>query len=394
MTMRGRVLVADSDLNGRGMTAEILQDAGYEVDTAGSGARALTRCESFQPHVVLLGLDLPGIAHEQLLPRILGAPVAPAVVVLHAPDDLGLAIAARHRGATDRLAVPVHDDTLLLVVERALGRVSLRREAELLRRNTGRPPAARDATTVAPAMLRLLATVEQFELLRPAVLISGEAGTGKSLIADLVAQRWRDHGWRGEPVFIEEVAALSLELQRVLLERLERLERGDGTRVVAMTRVDLGAAVIAGTFSEELLAALSAIHLRVPPLRERLADLPLLALALLDSHARLAGTRPNPLSAGACERLAAYAWPGNVRELTHVIASAIDRAGPGLIDAHHLPATFDGVKVAWMPGTSLADLEQHAILRTLAAVDGSIPRASEILGISVRTIRYRLNRYR
>jgi len=295
------------------------------------------------------------------------------------------------------------------------------------------------AVIVSGPMRRLLEFVARAARARASVLITGETGSGKELIARAVheyspraGRPWIDLNCAALPellieselfgyekgafsgalspkpgmfelahtgsVFLDEVSELSPRMQVKLLRVLDGAPyyRLGGTRkvsvdvrVIAASNQDLEQATAAGTFRRDLYHRLAQLHIRVPPLRERPEDVAPLARFFLAQQAQ---QEPRPLrfSAEALDALARYAWPGNVRELRNVVVQAAVLAEEGLIEMNHLPVP---VRAAPPKVVRLDDLEREAILRVLAETEGQHQRAAEILGISLRTLGRKLKAY-
>ena len=212
----------------------------------------------------------------------------------------------------------------------------------------------------------------------------------------------------GGTLLLDEVGEISpatqVKLLRVLQEREFERVGGNETihvdvRVIAATHRDLKQMVAQGTFREDLFYRLNVINLRLPPLRERVTDIPLLVEHFLERFAAVDGKPVQAVSSAALERLLRYSWPGNVREVENVIQGAIVLADGDFIEPRHLPPEIAGTPLAsdglpTVPGASILDFERYAILKTLEATGGSTSKTAAILGISVRKIQYRLLQYR
>jgi DNA-binding NtrC family response regulator len=299
-----------------------------------------------------------------------------------------------------------------------------------------------------PCLERLRRTIEQVAPTQVTVLLSGEAGTGKELAAaaihalsprarrpllrvhcaalaetaleselfghepgafpGAVARReGRFEKADGSTLLLDEVSALpdsaQVKLLRFLQERAFERVGGHETlrsnvRVIASTRCNLREEVAAGRFREDLFYRLGIVHLELPPLRGRRSDIRLLAMKLLAQLAEQHGRAVDGFTPDALEMLLAYPWPGNVRELEHAIERAVVLTRERWIEPEHLEPALGGrppgVFAAQIPGSTLAEIERVAILRTLEAVGGSTSRAAAMLGISTRKIQYRIREYR
>jgi DNA-binding NtrC family response regulator len=443
-----RILVVDDEPSARTGLARLLTEEGFEVSTAGDGEAAIEAYDQHAPEVVVTDLKMPGMDGMALMKKLHELEPSLPVVVVTAFGEVSAAVAAMRAGADDFLTKPIDVDALLVSLDRALQRRDLRLEAENLRRqvrdkNEG---GLEGLVGASPAMQRVYATARQVASSRATALVTGESGTGKgelaraihlmstrakkpfvtlqcaSLAESLLESELFGHERgaftgadrqrvgrieqaNGGTLFLDEVGeippALQVKLLRVLQER--ELERVGGNqtikidvRVVAATNRDLAADVKSGRFREDLYYRLRVIQIEMPALRERGGDVMALAHHFLarfaeENHRRIVG-----FTDAARTRLLSHRWPGNVRELENAIERAVVLSSGERIDLGDLPPdlvdTTPGVGIA-IPGSTMAEIERHAILRTLEAKDWSTTRAAEALDISVRTIQYRLAEY-
>jgi DNA-binding NtrC family response regulator len=440
MTPGPRILIVDDDRAFRLSTAALLRDDGYDAVAVGDGAAAVRVLQQQRFDLMLLDVRLPGTdgLHVVEALRLWGDAIP--ILMISGFGTVQTAVDALHLGADDFLTKPVEPDALSA------------RIAELLER---RPGVRADASTGFAGMVgRTRAMRDVFDAIRrvapmdTTVLITGETGTGKELVARAV----HDHSARAEgpflavncaalaeglleselfghvrgaftgavadkpglfeaandgTLFLDEIGDMSLGLQQRLLRVLQEREvRRVGAvrnvtvnvRVVAATRRDLHAAVAEGQFREDLYYRLNVFPITLPPLRERAADIPLLVERAL---AGLRSARPRiSCSPLAVRALRAYGWPGNVRELFSVLESAVIRADDDRIEAQHLPRqvrecvegggtpTADRYRTAETP----AD-ECTAIRAALDAAAGSRARAAELLGMGRTTLWRKMKHY-
>ena len=444
--MSARILVVDDVANARTALAELLRHEGYEVETASDGLDAIARFDAFSPRVVITDLQMPGMDGIALVKYLRGTEDPPSVVVVTAFAAVDTAIEAMRAGAEDYLTKPVSFDALLVVLHKVLENDALRREARQLRERLRERKSPSDIIGTSPAMQRMFEIIDQVAPSRATVLITGETGTGKELVASAIHQRsprasgpfvkldcaaladslleselfghekgaftgatamkqGRLELAAGGTLFLDEIGDISPTIQVKLLRFLQEheLERVGGgkpihvdVRIIAATHRDLEEEVARGRFREDLYYRLDVVVVTTPPLRDRRSDIPALARHFLDHYAKLDNRRVDSISPQALQLLVAYAWPGNVRELEHAIERALVLAKGTEIEARHLPASVgpDGVTgVPPVPGSKLAALERYAILETMKAVGGSTSKAALMLGISPRTIQYRLHEY-
>jgi DNA-binding NtrC family response regulator len=433
-----RLLVVDDDHAFRRSTAALLRADGYDVDVAGDASAAVQAMRSQPYDLILLDLRMPGIDGIQLVEtlRIWGESVP--VLMISGYGTVESAVRAMHVGTDDFLTKPVEPEVLSA------------RVAELLER---RPIPTRDDAAVGgivgrtPPMRELFAAMRRVAPQDTTVLVTGETGTGKELVARALHRLSARSGApfiavncaafsegvleselfghvrgaftgaireragvfesaHGGTIFLDEVGEMSLGVQQRLLRVLQEREvtrvgasrpvRVD-VRVVAATNRDLTSAVAAGTFRQDLYYRLAVFPLAIPPLRDRRADVPLLvAHALERLRDRVSG---NTLSCSsfAIRILRGHDWPGNVRELMSVVERAAVDAGFGRIEAQHLPAELrqaaDVGGESRYRGASSRDDERDAIVAALDQTGGVVTRAAELLGMGRTTLWRKLKQY-
>jgi two-component system response regulator HydG len=443
-----RLLVVDDDASIRSGLRQLLEGHGYQVDTAEDGKAALERITEVPPDVVITDLDMPRMSGMELLKELHERDSELQVIVATSAVELSSAITAMRAGAADYITKPIDLDALLVAVERAIEHRDVRIENENLRRQVREKSGdgVQGLLGASPVMQRVYRVARQVAPSRATVLITGESGTGKGELARTIhalspradkpfvavhcaslaetlleselfghergaftgAERRRigrfEQANQGT-IFLDEVGEIPPSIQVKLLTVLQdrKFERVGGNesvqtdvRILAATNRDLAADVAAGRFREDLYYRLNVVQVEMPPLRLRAGDVLTLAEHFLqrfqlENHKQIAG-----FSDRAKTKLRTYRWPGNVRELENAIERAVVMCDGTQIDDEHLPRggtnvqSLDGVEI---PGTTMAELEKYAILRTLESVEGSTVRAAEILDISTRTIQYRLHEY-
>jgi DNA-binding NtrC family response regulator len=446
---RGRVLIVDDEANARTALAELVRDEGYAVETAADGFKALPKLTEQAPHVLLTDLKMPGMDGLELMRKARELDPDIAVIVMTAHGAVETAVDAMRQGASDYLTKPLNIDELLIVIDRVLERSRLVAETGRLRERLAERNRIDSIVGSSPPMLKVFETIMQVAPSRASVLITGESGTGKELVAAAVhehsnrasgpfvklhcaalaetlleselfghekgsftgAANRRDGRFQqadGGTLFLDEIGEISPAIQVKLLRFLQEreFERVGGNqtvrvdvRVVAATNRDLPKLVKEGKFREDLFYRLNVVAIEMPPLRVRPSDVSLLAIRFLRKYAEENGKSIDGFSNDALAALGQYAWPGNVRELENAIERAVvvcrgkeiglSDLSPNITQSSgHAP---DGMPQ--IPGTTLAELERFAILRTLEHTGGSTSRAADILGISARTIQYRLHEY-
>ena len=447
MARTGRILVVDDEVNARTALAELLRDEGYEVETAADAFKGLGKYESFAPHVVVTDLKMPGMDGIELVKKIRGSEDPAAVVVMTAFGAVSSAVDAMRAGAAEYLTKPLNFDELLVVLDKVFEQQELRRETRQLRQRVRDRVAPGNIVGSSPPMQRVFEVVDQVAPSRATVLITGESGTGKELVANALHQRSarangpfvklhcaalaeslleselfghekgsftgamarKDGRFQladGGTLFLDEIGEISPAIQVKLLRFLQEheFERVGGNqtikvdvRVIAATNRDLADLVAKGKFREDLFYRLNVVSLEMPPLRDRRTDIPALAKFFLDRYVTENAKSIDAFTSEALERLAAYDWPGNVRELENAVERAVVLCNTPVIEARHLPPSVQPrttpAGMPSIPGASMSDIERYAILETLKSTGGSTSKAADILGISVRTIQYRLHQY-
>ncbi|NVB79867.1 MAG: sigma-54-dependent Fis family transcriptional regulator [Kofleriaceae bacterium] len=447
MARTGRILVVDDEANARTALAELLRDEGYEVETAADAFKALGKFESFSPHVVITDLKMPGMDGIDLVKKVRAADESVGVIVMTAFGAVESAIEAMRAGAAEYLTKPVNFDELLVVMTKVLEQQELRRETRQLRQRIRDRVAPGNIVGQSPPMQRVFEVVDQVAPSRATVLITGESGTGKELVANAIHQRSprasgpfvklhcaalaeslleselfghekgsftgamarKDGRFSladGGTLFLDEIGEISPAIQVKLLRFLQEheFERVGGTqtlkvdvRVIAATNRKLEEEVAKGRFREDLYYRLNVVAIEMPPLRDRRSDVPVLAKFFLDRYAKENGKELATFSPQTMELMMAYDWPGNVRELENAVERAVVLATGSQIEPANLPANirprFTPQGMPPIPGSTLVELERYAIMETLKATGGSTSKAAEMLGISVRTIQYRMHQY-
>jgi DNA-binding NtrC family response regulator len=446
--MDTKLLLIGSEARAQRALAAVLTGRGYVVATA-SDADAARRGFEQAPDLIVLDWHLPGNGAPQLLQDARRQlPEAP-VVVLVDPGAAG-AVEALRQGAFAYLTTPVPAEGLVLTVQRGGEQAELKRQVRRLQQQADERWCLQNLVGTSPALRRVCAQVQELAAGRGPVLLFGEVGTGKELLARLlhqlsprkagpfvvlsagtlpkdrveaelfgqVRERWHGPGERrnGKVVrahhgtlFLDDVGELELAAQDRLLQLLTaRRVRGAGAdhdqevdvRLIAATRRDLRPLVEQGRFRAELHRALAGDLVVLPPLRERREDIPGLAAAFL-RELHNGDDRPLPrLTSTALEVLEHYGWPENVRELRGVVENLVMLAPPReVIDVADLPARFQTVNgVTETTGTlgadmKLEELERVAIQHCLMRTAGSRQRTAELLGISTRTLLRKINEY-
>ena len=441
--------MVDDEADASAALADLLRDRGYLVETARDGFKALPKLKEFAPDLLLTDLRMPGMDGVSLMRRARELDPDTVAIVMTAYGALDTAMDAMRQGAIDYVTKPIHFEELLRVIEPVLERRRVRRASGGTAEPVPEPDRLDDLVGSSPPMREVFETVKQVAPSRASVLITGESGTGKELIAAAihrhstraggpfvrlhcaalaetlleselfghergaftgaaVRREGRFQQADGGTLFLDEIGEISpstqIKLLRFLQEREFERVGGNQTirvdlRIVAATNRDLRASVREGRFREDLFYRINVVSIEVPPLREREGDVPLLASYFLDKYAAQNGKRILGFTTEAMNRILRYSWPGNVRELENAIERAVVVCRESELRGDDLPPitrpATPPVRDASppVPGSTLAEIERHAILTTLESTGGCTSRAAAILGISPRTIQYRLREY-
>lgn len=449
--MPPRILVVEDDAASRKGLQELLTAWGYDVSAADDGAEALERAAVEPPDVVISDLVMPGLHGMELLAVLNRDYPATVVIVLTGQGSIESAVQAMKDGAYDYLTKPVDLARLRVLIEKAMERTETLREVRLLRRQLRHRGVFGRLVAGTPPMMEI---TRQLDLVGPTdatVLIVGESGTGKELVARTIhelsprrdgpfvalncaaipetlleseifghekgaftgAAERRQGCFEladGGTLFLDEVAemqsATQVKFLRVLQEgRFRRLggktEIQVKVRVIAATNKDPLRAVQEGALRQDLYYRLNVFALVVPALAERMGDLEELVQAFLDEFNERHERAVRGLDEAALAALRRYRWPGNIRELRNVIERAVIVCQGDLIGIGHLPAPLapaaappdDGAAMTLSIGTTVEEAERQLILRTLAHTENNKTRAAEILGISLKTLHNKLNKY-
>jgi len=445
-----RVLVADDQPDVREALRLLLKGEGYRIEEATSPAGILAALESQDFDVALIDLNYArdttsGQEGLELLPRILALDSMLPVVVMTAWGSVEVAVEAMRRGARDFIQKPWENARLLAIIRtqvelhRALRR-SQRLEAENdLLRDAGLPRMIAESSAMKP-VLELIARVGPSDA---NVLVTGEHGTGKEVAArtlhalsrraskpmvtvnagglsegvfeselfghvrgaftDARADRvGRFELADGSTLFLDEIANVPLNLQAKLLRVLETGEmervgssktRAVDVRIISATNSNLAEEVATGRFREDLLFRLNTIEMRLPPLRDRREDIPLLATHFLMQYSRRYGKTLASFDAAAMQALLDHPWPGNIRELDHTIERAVLLAQDNAVRSSDLALRAGREGAPRIEEMTLEEVERHLIQKALARFDGNVSHAAKSLGLSRSGLYRRLQKY-
>jgi DNA-binding NtrC family response regulator len=449
--MSGRVLIVDDDQS----TCELLDDAlrrrGFDTLSHMSATEGLAALAAGDFDVVLTDLNMHGMNGIELCTRIVASRPDMPVIVVTAFGSMETAVAAIRAGAYDFITKPFEMDAIELTLQRALQQRALREEVKRLRSALDQSRRFDDLLGTSAAMREVFELMERIAAAEATVLITGETGTGKEIVARALHRRSRRHDGpfvsvncaampealleselfghvrgaftdarterrglflhaSGGTLFLDEIGDMPLSLQPKVLRALQEhtirpvgsdQEVACDVRIVAATNHDLDAAVEEGRFRADLYFRVNVLHIDLPPLRARGSDVLLLAQHFLERCAARADKHTLSLSAAVAEKLLAYTWPGNVRELENCIERAVALSRYNQIMVEDLPqrirnhAATDVIVAGTDPSelVSMEEVERRYILRVLEAVGGNKTLAAQVLGFDRKTLYRKLERY-
>lgn len=415
-----------------------LSDEGFDVDATDNGIKTMELLEKDEYDVLLLDLNMPGLNGMDVLKKIKDIEIPTEVIILTAHATVSTAVDAMKLGAYDYLTKPFKVEVLIAVIEKAYEKKKLLSENLLLKSQIKRHSETQSIITKSPIMFEILETIKKVAVSDLPVLICGESGVGKELVAKAI----HDVSNRVEGPFIpincgaipetmleseifghekgaftgaytrklglleianngtfllDEIGELSSQLQGKLLRVIETKSffRVGGTKeirvdvkFVSATNKDLKKEVEAGNFRTDLYYRISALTLRIPPLRERKEDIPLLVEHTIKNNTAFKNKK---LTKKAISILSGYTWPGNVRELQNVIHRALLLSKNDVIGPEDLPADLTADHK--IPTKRLEDIEREHILKVLREADGQKGKAAEILDVDPKTLYRKLSAY-
>jgi DNA-binding NtrC family response regulator len=440
--MSKRILIVDDDGPMRSFLCTVLGEEGYRLEEARNGTEGLALLSASDFDLVITDLRMPGLSGLDLVREGKKARPEALWVVITAFGSIGNAVEAMRSGASDYLTKPLRDpDELRHVVRRVLREAESERKIHLLSEELGRQFPSAETIFLGEKMAQVRKLVQGVAPSEATVLISGQSGTGKELIARTIhnlcprregsfipvhcaalaenlleselfghergaftgavaARKGRFELADGGTIFLDEVGEISPSIQVKLLRVLQEreFERVGGTksisvdvRIIAATNRDLKEDVAAGRYREDLYYRLNVFPIILPPLADRREAILPLADYFLKKFAVASGKTIDRFTAGARAAMEKYRWPGNVRELQNVIERAVILS-QGEIDVWHLNLEQQVAPVV-SDGSILKENERETIGKILAEVGGNRKRAAHLLGISLRTLQYRIKEF-
>ncbi len=447
-----RVLVVEDEENLRLVLKTFLRRHDYEVEVAEDGEQALPMIDGFGPDFIITDVRMPRMGGMDLLAALEAKGSDATVIVMSAYGSHDIALEAMHAGAYDYVSKPFKPDEILLCLRKAEEREALRRENRALKNEIQKGANFENILARAPQMEAIFRIITKVSDFKTTVLITGESGVGKELVAKAVHSRSPRRGGQfvavncgaipenlleselfghkrgaftdavtdrrglfeeanGGTLFLDEIGELPLSLQVKLLRVLEEGQfrrLGESTsievdvRILAATHRDLMAEVKANRFREDLFYRLNVLAIHVPPLRERREDIALLLDHFIQRNNIRLGTRISGVDSEAKRLLYEYSWPGNVRELENILERAMVLCEADTISAVDLPERVrdvrDPVKLQLASGElsikkTTRFIEELLIRRALKKTKGNRTRAAELLEMSHRALLYKIKDY-
>jgi DNA-binding NtrC family response regulator len=445
--MNFRLLVIDDEKNIREGLAESLMEDGYDVICAENGEEGWKLFANGDIDLVITDLRMPGLTGEDLMHRILAQAPGFPVIILTGHGTVENAVTAMRDGAWDFLSKPVDLDHLSLKVKRALENRELFFKHRRMEEELDKRKQFKSITGSSRNMRDVFNTMSKAAPTKASILITGESGVGKELVADAIHElsprkdmplvkvhcaalsaslleselfghekgaftgavsrrKGRFELASGGTLFLDEIGEIDQNIQIKLLRVLQekKFERVGGeqtvetdVRIIAATNKDLRAEIEKGNFREDLYFRLNVVNIHVPPLRERKDDIPILAAVFLKEFAGENGKKVEGIHEKVRSRLYTYEWPGNIRELRNCIESAVVMCQSGIITVDDLPpALRETVDEGWISiklGENMAECEKIIIRDTLSHCKGNKSKTADMLDIGRKTLLRKLDEY-
>ena len=449
--MNGSILIVDDEKGQREILTMILRKEGFETAEVAGVSEALVLLGRREFDLILTDLKMQGESGLDLLEQVMTEDPQQCVIMMTAHGTVDSAVSAMKQGAFDYLEKPLERENLLVTLKRAFERISLVRENRVLQKRVAEIERIPSIIGDHPKMKEVYRIVTKIAATSSTVLIYGESGTGKELVARAIHDRStrttqpfmaincaaipetlieselfghekgsftganaREIGIleaaNGGTVFLDEIGEMNVSMQAKLLRAIQEKEirRVGGkanlpldVRIISATNRDLEQEIRKGTFREDLFYRLNVIRIVLPPLRERGSDIVTLANFFIDKYRQATGIQVEGIAKPALKLLMNYTWPGNVRQLESVIERAVLMAEGTVIQPEDLPfeisavTTQGGVVPFELPpdGINFEEMEKALILKAMERSDWVIGKAAPLLGLSYKTLQYRLDKH-
>jgi DNA-binding NtrC family response regulator len=446
--MKYNILIVDDEKNIREGLGKALELEGYKTFLAADGDEALWLVENEEIDLLIADLKMPGLSGEELLKKVVSAYPTVPVIILTGHGTIESAVKAMRDGAYDFLTKPLNLERLSLLVKRALSNRELFLQHRALQEELDRRTKFPQIIGKSDRMQKIFEVINQVAPTKASILITGESGVGKEIIADAIhynsprkdkpyikvhcaaltetlleselfghekgaftgaisRRRGRFELAHGGTIFLDEIGEINQNIQikilRVLHEKKFERVGGEETidvdvRIISATNKDLKEEIENNNFREDLYYRLNVVNIHIPPLRERKDDIPLLIAAFLKEFAEENKKKIQGIDTKAGVILNQYAWPGNVRELRNCIESSVVMCKGSVITVDDLPPylreTSEKDTIRINPGITLQEAEKQIIAFTLNQNGGNKSKTAEILGIGRKTLHRKLNEYK
>ena len=442
--MKGTILVIDDEKNIREGIGEALELEDYTVFLADDGKTGLEVFKKEDIDLIITDLRMNTIGGEEVLAKVIAQKPSTKVIILTGHGSIDSAVEAMRHGAYDFLTKPVNLDQLLLIIERALKGIKLEREHKELLKQVAKDTEFKKIISKSSEMEKVLGVVKKIANTKSSVLVTGETGVGKELIADALhtlsarsekpfikvhcaalsetlleselfghekgsftgavgLKKGRFELANGGTIFLDEIGEIDQNVQikilRVLQEKQFERVGGEQTitvdvRVIAATNKNLEEEVKAGRFREDLYYRLNVVNITVPPLRQRRDDIPLLASAFLQEFAKENNKTIDGMDSATRKIIYNYNWPGNIRQLRNCLESAVVMCSENLITPDDLPPSIVGIdeksSISVPIGITMEEAEKIIIQENLVHNNGNKTKTADDLGIGRKTLHRKL----
>ncbi len=445
--MKFTILIIDDEKNIREGLAMALEDEGYEILSAGDGKTGLDMALQEGVDLVITDLKMPGLSGEEVLQQVITKRPGVPVIVLTGHGTVETAVDAMRVGAYDFLTKPLDLERLFLLVKRALQNRQLVLQHQQLLEQIEKAKSFENIIGKSASMAKVFEDIKKVAPTKASVLITGETGVGKELIARAIHNlsnrkekpfvqvhcasfaeslleselfghekgaftgamqrvRGRFELANEGTLMLDEIGEVNQMIQVKLLRVLQekKFERVGGaetisvdTRIIAATNRDLEEEIKKGSFREDLYFRLNVVHIHIPPLRERKEDIPLLIASFIKEFAEENGKKISSIEQKARTALYNYDWPGNIRQLQNCIQSAVVMSSDEVIHFEDLPSPLkekaESSSIVIPMGANMEEAEKQIILQTLESQNNNKTKTADILGIGRRTLHRKLDEY-